>query len=107
MPNKYPLEVRQRATRMALDRLPDYPSPWAACRDLGEMLTPTENRAINARRVQKWPYFRSASTQEVERGSGDAAEVGPAGSSRCRDEVGALGYLTPSEKFAALSALTP
>ncbi len=38
MPIKYPLEVRERATRMALDRLPDYPSPWAACRDLGEKL---------------------------------------------------------------------
>ena len=36
MPNKYPLEVRQRATRMALERLPDYPSPWPARRDLGE-----------------------------------------------------------------------
>jgi transposase len=38
MPNKYPLEVRERATRMALDRLPDYRSPWAACQDLGEKL---------------------------------------------------------------------
>ena len=26
MPNKYPPEVRERATGMALDRLPDYPS---------------------------------------------------------------------------------
>ena len=38
MRNKYALEVRERATRMALDRLADYPSTWAACRDLGEKL---------------------------------------------------------------------
>jgi transposase len=38
MSNRHPVEVRERATRMALDRLPDYPSPWAACRDLDEKL---------------------------------------------------------------------
>ena len=27
VPDRYPLEVRKRATRIALDRLPDYPSP--------------------------------------------------------------------------------
>lgn len=49
MPNKYPLEARQRATRIALDRLPDYPSPWAA--------TP---RACNGRRRPMfWPCSRS------------------------------------------------
>ena len=30
MPKKYPSEQRDRATRMALDRLQEYPSPWAA-----------------------------------------------------------------------------
>ena len=48
MPNKYPLEVRERATRMALDRLPDYPSPWAACRDLGEKLN------VGPETLRKW-----------------------------------------------------
>jgi hypothetical protein len=63
MPNRHPLEVRERATRMALDRLPDYPSRWAACRDLGEKLNV---------------------------GAEDAAEVGAAGASRRRDEGGTL-----------------
>jgi transposase len=48
VPIKYPLEVCERATRMALDRLPDYPSPWAACRDLGEKLN------VGAETLRKW-----------------------------------------------------
>jgi transposase len=48
MPIKYPLEVRERATRMALDRLPDYQSPWAACRDLGEKLN------VGPETLRKW-----------------------------------------------------
>ena len=48
MPNKYSLEVRQRVTRMALDRLPDHPSPWAACRDLGEKLN------VGPETLRKW-----------------------------------------------------
>ena len=48
MSNKFPLEVRERATWMALDRLPDYPSPWAACRDLGEKLN------VGAETLGKW-----------------------------------------------------
>jgi transposase len=48
MPNKYPLEVGERATPMALDRLPDYPSLWAACRDLGEKLN------VGPERLRKW-----------------------------------------------------
>jgi len=38
MPKKHPTEVRERAVRMALDRLNDYPSQWAAFRDLGPKL---------------------------------------------------------------------
>ena len=48
MPNKYSLEVRQRVTRMALDRLPDHPPPWAACRDLGEKLN------VGPETLRKW-----------------------------------------------------
>jgi transposase len=33
---------------MALDRLPDYPSPWAACRDLGEKLN------VGPETLRKW-----------------------------------------------------
>ncbi|GGL05310.1 insertion element IS6110 uncharacterized 12.0 kDa protein [Salinibacterium xinjiangense] len=48
MPNKHPLEVRQPATQMALDRLRNYPSPWAACRDLGEKLN------VGPETLRKW-----------------------------------------------------
>jgi hypothetical protein len=34
MPKKYPSEQRDRATRMVLDRLRDYPRPWAAAQGL-------------------------------------------------------------------------
>ena len=35
MPKKYPKEQRERATQMALDRLDEYPSVWAAAQALG------------------------------------------------------------------------
>ena len=38
MPKKYPAEVHDRAVRMALDRLNDYPSVWAACQALAPKL---------------------------------------------------------------------
>ena len=34
MPKKYPSEQRDRATRMVLDRLKEYPSVWAAAQGL-------------------------------------------------------------------------
>ena len=60
MPKKFPPEVRDRAVRMTLDRLSDYPTVYAACSALApklnvgvetlrkwvvQVLTPTENRA--------------------------------------------------------------
>jgi transposase len=38
MPRKYPSEVHDRAVRMVLDRLDDYPSVWAACQVLAPKL---------------------------------------------------------------------
>ena len=38
MPKKYPAEVRERAVRLTLHRLKDYPSMWTACRDLAPKL---------------------------------------------------------------------
>jgi transposase len=38
MPKRYPAEQRERATRMVLDRLADYPSVWAAAQALGPKL---------------------------------------------------------------------
>ena len=48
MPSKCPAEVRERATRMVLDRLTDYPSTWAACQDLGAKLN------VGAETLRKW-----------------------------------------------------
>ena len=60
MPRRYPVEQRERATRMALDRLGEYPSAWAAAQALGPKLGV---------------------------GAGDVAQVGRAGPGRCRGPV--------------------
>ncbi len=38
MPKKYPAEVRERAVRMVLDRLSEYPSVYAACKAVAPKL---------------------------------------------------------------------
>ena len=38
MPKQFPPEVRDRAVRMVLDRLSDYPSVYTACKALAPML---------------------------------------------------------------------
>lgn len=38
MAKRYPVELRERATRMALERLGEYLSPWAAAQALGPKL---------------------------------------------------------------------
>lgn len=48
MPKKHPTEVRDRAVRMTLDRVKDYPSMWAAYRDLAPKLN------IGAETLRKW-----------------------------------------------------
>ena len=48
MPRKYPAEVHDRAVRMALDRLGEYPSVWAACRALAPKL------GVGAETLRKW-----------------------------------------------------
>lgn len=48
MPKESPAEVRERAIGMTLDRLKDYPSMWAACRDL----VPKPN--VRAETLRKW-----------------------------------------------------
>ena len=48
MPKKHPTEVRERAVRLTLDCLKDYPSMWAACRDLAPNLN------IGAVTLRKW-----------------------------------------------------
>ena len=48
MPKKNPQEVRDRSVRMVLDRLGNYPSVSAACRDLAPKLT------VGAETLRKW-----------------------------------------------------
>ncbi len=48
MPNRYPREQRERATRMALDRLTDYSSPYAAAQALGPKL------GVGVETLRKW-----------------------------------------------------
>src|SRR5829696_7034877 len=45
---KYPAEQRERATRMALDRLSEYPSAWAAAKVLGPKV------GVGAETLRKW-----------------------------------------------------
>jgi len=48
MPNRYPAEQRQRATRMALERLDEYGSAWAAAQALGPKL------GVGSETLRKW-----------------------------------------------------
>jgi len=48
MPNRYPAEQRQRATRMALDRLDEYGSAWAVAHALGPKL------GVGPETLRKW-----------------------------------------------------
>jgi transposase len=48
MPKKYPPEVHDRAVRMALDRLDDYPSVWATAKALAPMLE------VGPETLRKW-----------------------------------------------------
>jgi transposase len=47
MPKKHPLEVRDRSVRMVLDRLGNYPSVSAACRDLAPKLKSGSKRCAS------------------------------------------------------------
>ena len=48
MPKKHPQEARDRSVRMVLDRLGNYPSVSAACRDLAPKLN------VGAETLRKW-----------------------------------------------------
>ena len=48
MPKKYPSAQRDRAPRMALERLEDYPSPWAAAQAFGPKL------GVGPETLRKW-----------------------------------------------------
>ncbi len=48
MPNRYPAEQRERATRMALDRLDEYGSAWKVAQALGPKL------GVGPETLRKW-----------------------------------------------------
>jgi len=48
MPKRYPSDQRERAVRMVMDRLEEYPSPWAAAQALGPKL------GVGAETLRKW-----------------------------------------------------
>jgi transposase-like protein len=48
MPKRYPSDQRERAVRMALDRLGEYPSAWACAQALGPRL------GVGAETLRKW-----------------------------------------------------
>lgn len=65
MPKRYPAEQRERATRMVLDRLDEYASPWAAAQALGPKL------GVGAETLRKW-VVQAQADQGV--GSGPTSE---------------------------------
>ncbi len=48
MPNRYPAEQRERATRMALDRIDEYGSAWAVAQALRPKLW------VGPKALRKW-----------------------------------------------------
>lgn len=48
MPRKYPKQQRERATRMALERLDEFSSPWAAAQALAPKL------GVGVETLRKW-----------------------------------------------------
>jgi transposase len=61
MAKRYPADLRERAMRMALDRLGEYPSPWAAAQALGPKL------GVGAETLRQW----------IVQGLADAGGPGP------------------------------
>lgn len=58
MPKRHPTEVRERAVRLTLDLLEDYPTMGAACRDLA----PKHN--VGAETLREWVTHASADADE-------------------------------------------
>jgi transposase len=54
MPNRYPTEQRRRATRMAVERLDEYGSAWAAAQALGPKL------GVGSETLRKWVLHAQA-----------------------------------------------
>jgi transposase len=59
MPKQYPKEVRERAVRLVLDHLAEYPSVWEACRAIAPKVD------VGAESLRKW--VRQAQTDAGQR----------------------------------------
>jgi transposase len=70
MPSRYPAEQRQRATRMALERLNEYGSAWAAAQALGPKL------GVGSETLRRWVLQAQADArQRPGPTSGELAEI--------------------------------
>jgi transposase-like protein len=59
MPKQYPKEQKDRAVRMLLDRLDDYPSMYAACNAIGSKL------GIGSETLRRWTLQVQIDTQRA------------------------------------------
>jgi transposase-like protein len=64
-----PSEQRDRATRMALDRLQEYPSPWAAAQALGPKL------GVGPETLRKWSSEELAEIKRLRAENRDLKEA--------------------------------
>jgi transposase len=70
MPNRYPAEQRERAIRMALDRLEEYGSAWAVAQALGPKL------GVGPETLRKWVLQAQVDAgQRSGPASGELAEI--------------------------------
>jgi transposase-like protein len=94
MAKRYPAEQRERATRMALDRLGEYRSAWATAQALGPEL------GVGAETLRKWIVQAQVDAGDRrgrhERGTGGDLQAqgrGPRASGGPRNRESGLGFL--------------
>lgn len=68
MAKRYPADVRERATKMALDRLGEYGSAWAAARALGPKV------GVGPDTLRRWILEASANSGTGTRPTGSEQE---------------------------------
>jgi transposase len=69
MSDRYPAEQRERATRMALDRLDEYGSAWAVAHALGPKL------GVGAETLRKWVVAQVDAGRRVGPTTDELAEI--------------------------------
>jgi transposase-like protein len=74
MPKRYPEQIKDRAVKMALSHLDEYPSPYACARALAPRL------GVGAETLRRWVVAAGATPQEAAQ-----AEAAKAESKRVKD----------------------